>query len=128
MQSSIQFIDEEFGRPQAEERIKRGQMKPVASSLTAAESSAKRVLSECKTAGANMTYPADSRATPVWKAQRRTQYIGGYRTVEAAIKAARRTGASFFWDDEQLEAFDQCLDVLGENEALLLRLIPLKGG
>lgn len=93
MQSSIQFIDEEFGRPQAEERIKRGQMKPVASSLTAAESSAKRVLSECKTAGANMTYPADSRATPVWKAQRRTQYIGGYRIVEAAIKAAHRAFA-----------------------------------
>lgn len=48
--------------------------------------------------------------------------------VEQALAAVRRGEVLFFWNDRHIDDLDLKLDLMGENEAVFLRLFPMKGG
>ena len=54
------------------------------------------------------------------------------KTVDIAVSATMHGFQNglflFFWNDQQVTDLEKRLDVMGDNEAMFLRLLPMIGG
>ncbi|MEM8811947.1 MAG: hypothetical protein AAGF59_04955 [Pseudomonadota bacterium] len=63
-----------------------------------------------------------------WLSRKTTLPASEEEAVAEAVRAFERHEFFFFWNDEQIFDPDQRLQVLGDNIARFIQLIPLKGG
>jgi hypothetical protein len=131
---SIRLVDEEIGRPGQDRAARRrpaGTLELVVDNLTAAEVIAARVTAEWARLMDDAGRPQDaSRATLVERVLRfgSTPPASLADAIEAAQQALRDGLILFFWNDQQIVEPDAFLNTRSSNEALFLRLYPMKGG
>jgi hypothetical protein len=131
---SIHLFDEVLGLPEPDRHRRRqsaGSLELVVSNLTADEVIAARVKAEsAQVADANGRLLATNRtelATGLYR-------FGGAlpatlsEAVAAAQEAFRKGTILFFWNNEQVVDPFGYLNLHQENEAVFLRLFPMKGG
>ena len=127
----IDFFDKELGSPDQHERVGNGSLELVASTMTAGDIITARVTAEWTAFEARQDQVPGSRATMIQRLVQDAD-VGRFANLEAATEAAldafKRGSFLFFWNERQVENLDERLDVLGQNEVLFVRLLPLKGG
>jgi septal ring factor EnvC (AmiA/AmiB activator) len=123
-------VDEVFGATrQGSANTKPVQLTLVSSTLTAREIISEKARSHFRSA------IEESQKTPASRvdvAARLDKQINPFSTEEETVNAALigfQTNKYFlFWNNEQVTSLDQKLQVLGDNDARFIRIIPLKGG
>lgn len=131
MSIAVQFLDETIGAPTGSFRDKGPRVKLVSQTATAREILLERVAAEWKSRRARLdSQPKSREELSIWMHDivRLDCAMSEEDAVKEAIRALSQGEYLFFWNDEQVVDPDLRLTVLDENEALFLRLFPLKGG
>lgn len=128
---SYKYIEEVFGsRQQAPTPAKPVQLTLVSDTLTAREIISERAKSHFQIVYGDVQFKADTRIDVAEKLKK--EFAPGPKTedqaVDAALNSFQRNKYFFFWNDEQVTSLDQRLQILGDNNARFIQLIPLKGG
>jgi hypothetical protein len=125
------YLDEVFGgAKQKSVKTERIQLVLVSDTLTAREIISEKARAHYRAVQADMPQVAETRLdlTDKIKNPFYYRYESEEESVGAALDGFKRNKYFFFWNDEQVTSLDQRLQVLGENYAKFIGLIPLKGG
>ncbi len=134
MAFELRLFDEEIGTSNTSGGTRKTQaarLKLVADNLTVDEVIAERVKKKWEEGQQSANKAASpTRAELVANLEMASDVTN--ISLENAIKAAQESFRNgeflFFWNEEQIIAPDTRLNILGENEAVFLRLFPMKGG
>lgn len=131
MSRAVQIIDETIGARQGSTRQNGPRLKLVSKTMTVRELIAERVSAEWMVRQPkNDREPRSRKELALLLQQWESLQFAG--SQDAAIKMAEKAFAAgeflFFWNDDQILDPDQRLNILEDNEALFVRLLPLKGG
>lgn len=126
----IKFVDRVIGAPNGQRHSNGPNVYLVAETSTAKEIISSRVKEEWR-----LCDPASNQGFTTRDDLMNWILKGGGaapKTVDIAVSAAMHGFENglflFFWNDQQVTDLEERLDVMGDNEAMFLRLLPMIGG
>jgi hypothetical protein len=132
MQVQYKIVDEVIGdarKTEAKATPRPVKLTLVSATLTAREIISEKARSHFHAAVKDSDIKATSRMDVVARLKKQVNQLSTEEaTVKAALTGFLNNRYFLFWNDEQVTSLDQKLQVMGDNHARFIQLIPLKGG
>jgi hypothetical protein len=129
MNIQIRVVDESFGSVQQQPELKPFRLELVSETLSARQIICERARAHFETIATELDVSGTTRLDI---ARRLTSGCHPPASIEQAEKEAiegfQRHRYFFFWNDRQVLSLEERLQVLGENTARFIKLMPLQGG